>query len=144
MSRVDDERGAATVVLPMLLWVATLIAVVVIDIGGYLVAASRAQAAADAAALAAVGAPSSRPPVAPATAAGRIASAAGARIATCDCDSGAMRAQVQLSVPVPGLVIPRLGAARVTATSAAVLAPPADLAPGPTQERGRWPSAGWP
>lgn len=144
MSRGRDERGTATVALPMLVWVATLVAVAVIDIGAYLVAAARAQAAADAAALAAVGAESASRPVAPATAAQRIAAAAGARIEACDCDRGVMRAQVRLSVPVPGLVIPRLGAGRVAATSTAVLAPPDDLAPGPTRERARWPPIGSP
>jgi hypothetical protein len=51
-----DAEGGVTLVLPMLLWVATLVAIVTIDIAGYLVAASRAQALSDAAALAAVSA----------------------------------------------------------------------------------------
>lgn len=123
----------------MLLWVAVLVAVVAIDLTAYLVAAVRAQSLADAAALAAV-APdipgtSTRGPVAEAE---RVALAGSGQLEVCDCRRGSERARVAVSVEVPGLVIPSLGAGRVVARSQAVLAPPEILAPGPTRERARW------
>ena len=141
--RVDAENreaGVATLVLPMVLWVATLVAVVTIDIGAYLVAASRAQALADAAALAAVsvdvGALAS---VSPRDEAARVVRAGNGELESCDCTPGREFASVRVSTPVPGLVVPSLGASRVTATAQAMLAPPKDAAPGPSRERARWP-----
>lgn len=135
-----DEEGTASLVLPMVVWVATLVAVVTVDIGAYLVAASRAQALADAAALAAVSAdvPGTRA-WSPVREADRVVHAVGGMLDACDCAPGSERATVTVSVPVPGLVIPSLGASRVEAESSAILAPPDDLAPGPTRERARWP-----
>lgn len=116
----DGERGVATLLLPMLVWFATLVAVFAIDLGAYLVAASRAQALADAAALAAVaGAAGSG---AGARAASRVVAAAGGRLEECAC-GGAGRAEVVVSVAVPGLLMPSLGAARVRARSEARLVP---------------------
>ena len=108
----------ATLTVPLLLWVAAVAAVVVVDVTGYVVAASRAQAVADAAALAAV-ADDVRGPRAAAT---RIADAAGASLERCDCGGG--RAEVAVGLPVPGLVIPRLGARKVVATARAGLVRP--------------------
>lgn len=137
------EHGTATVVVPFVLWIATLVAIVTIDVGAYLVAASRAQALADAAALAAVSADvvGSRGGAPPAEAR-RISVVGGGRLERCDCRRGSERATVAVSVPVPGLIIPSLGASRVTAEASAVLAPPEDLRPGPTRERARWPVSG--
>jgi len=138
--RWRSEDGVATVVLPLVLWTATLVAVVVIDIGAYLVAASRAQTLADAAALAAVSADVVGARAgSPATEARRVVRAGAGRLEDCHCPRGAERATVAVSVEVPGLVIPTLGAARVTAGASAILAPPDDLPPGPTRERARWP-----
>lgn len=135
-----QQEGAATVVLPLVLWTATLVAVVVIDIGAYFVAASRAQALADAAALAAVSADVvGTRPASPGAEARRVVRAGDGQLEDCACTRGAERATVSVSVAVPGLVIPTLGAARVTAEASAVLAPPDDLPPGPTRERARWP-----
>jgi hypothetical protein len=126
------EEGGVTLVLPMLLWVATLVAIVAIDIAGYLVAASRAQALADAAALAAVSADvpleAALHPVAEAD---RTVRAGDGQLEVCTCDPGSERAEVTVSVPVPGLVIPRLGATRVAADASAVLAPPRPWDRGP-------------
>ena len=134
------ESGLATVTLPMLGWIATLVAVVAIDVTAYLVAASRAQSLADAAALAAVVAdiPGAGPRT-PTAEADRIVRAGAGTLETCVCRRGAEHARVTVSVPVPGLVLPSLGATRVTAEAQAVLAPPEELAPGPTRERARWP-----
>jgi secretion/DNA translocation related TadE-like protein len=108
-----------------LVWVLLMLTIVLIDVGGYLVAAARAQNAADAAALAAVSTdvtlrPGNEPPR---EAARRVADAAGAALERCDCRSGAQRASVAVSVPVSGLVIPRIGMQRVTAVAQAHLVP---------------------
>lgn len=140
-----SDAGFATVALPMLLWVTALIAVVTIDITGYLTAASRAQALADAAALAAVvpGIPGTST-LSPMAEAERVVAAGNGRLESCRCPPGRDRVEVQVSVTVPGLVIPTLGAGRVTADAHAVLAPPEELAPGPTRERAHWMRpAGW-
>jgi hypothetical protein len=140
------EAGLATVTLPMLVWVATLVAIVAIDVAAYLVAASRAQSMADAAALAAVAADIPGQGARTATAeAERVVAAGGGRLESCDCRGGREHARVTVSVEIPGLVIPSLGAGRVAADAQAVLAPPEELAPGPTRERARWVRpAAWP
>ena len=116
------ERGTATVVLPMLVWLATLVALFAIDLGAYLVAASRAQALADAAVLAAVGAAVDGGPRTPTTSAARVVAAGGGRLERCDCGGGT-RSGVVVSVPVPGLLVPSLGASRVSARAEARLVP---------------------
>ena len=108
----------STLTVPLLLWTAAVAAVVVLDVTGYLVAASRAQAVADAAALAAV-ADDVRGPHA---AAARIAAAGGASLERCTC--AGRRAEVAVGMPVPGLVVPRLGARRVIATARAEVVAP--------------------
>lgn len=145
-NQVDDDRlprdqeGTASLTFPLLLWVASLVAVVTIDIGAYLVAASRAQALADASALAAVSADVVGADAGtPVREADRVAHAGDGWLETCECRRGSERASVTVSVRVPGLIIPTLGASRVSADASAVLAPPEDLAPGPTRERARWP-----
>ncbi len=133
------EQGVASLVLPVLLWLATLVAVVAIDMTAYFVAAARAQQLADAAALAAVGA--DVPGEArgdPRTVATRLVAAGDGRLEHCHCGVGHDVARVGVSVAVPGLVLPQLGASRVRADAEAVLAPPEELAPGPTRERARW------
>lgn len=135
------EDGTASLAFPMLVWIAALVAVATIDIGAYLVAASRAQALADAAALAAVSAdvtPSTG--TTPVREADRVVQVGRGWLEECDCRPGRERATVTVSVEVPGLVLPTLGASRVAADASAVLAPPEDLAPGPTRERSRWPA----
>lgn len=122
------QQGSATVVLPLLLWTVTLVAIVTIDIGAYLVAAARAQAAADAAALAAIAAKESLTGDLPRRAAQRVTDAAGARLERCMCPRGAEQHTVAVSVEVPGLVIPHLGASRVRASASAVMVP-SDLPP---------------
>jgi Flp pilus assembly protein TadG len=117
--------GFATVALPMLLWIGTLAAIAVIDLGAYLTGAARAQALADAVALAAVSADldgaRSRSPIREAD---RVAVAGGGQLEACTCTSGAGRAAVRVSVAVPGIVLPSLGAGRVGADAAAALVDP--------------------
>jgi uncharacterized membrane protein len=103
--------------LPLLVWTALVATVVVVDITAYLVAASRAQQLADSAALAAVS-PGVR---APRAVAAELAAAGGGSLEACDCPDGAGRAAVVVSVPVPGLMVPALGAGRVEAAADAEL-----------------------
>lgn len=136
------ESGSLAFTFPLLLWVVALVAVLTIDLGAYLVAASRAQSLADATALAAVA------PEAPTTAArtpiaeaDRVAVAGRGQLVHCDCEPGSRRVEVTVSVAVPGLMLPSLGAARVAADAAAELAPPDDLPLGPTRGRSAWTDA---
>jgi len=134
-----SEAGIATVALPMLIWIATLVAVVTIDVAAYLVAAARAQSLADAAALAAVARDIPGSGARTGTEeAERVVAAGNGRLEVCDCLPGSEHARVTVSVIVPGLVIPTLGAGRVAADARAMLAPPAELAPGASRERARW------
>jgi len=104
--------------LPLVIWTAVVATVVVFDLTAYLVAASRAQQLADAAALAAVS-PDARGPHG---VAGELVSAGGGSLVVCDCDREG-HAEVVVGVAVPGLVVPRLGAGRVEATASATLVP---------------------
>jgi Flp pilus assembly protein TadG len=110
----------ATLILPLLLWTSLLAGVVIIDLSAYLVAAARAQQLADAASLAAV----SDAVRGPRAAAERVVAAGAGSLDACDCPAGADRATVDVSVAVPGLLLPRLGASRVTATAEAALVGP--------------------
>jgi len=104
-------------VLPLLVWTTVVATVVVVDLSAYLVAASRAQQLADAAALAVVSQSARSPHVV----AAELAEAGGGLLETCDCPDGAGRAEVVVSVPVPGLMVPALGAGRVAASAGAAL-----------------------
>ncbi len=134
-----SNAGSVAFTFPLLLWVTVLAALLAIDLGGYLIAAARAQSLADAAALAAVSAdvPTVVRP-SPAAAAQRVAAEGDGRLEACTCRSGRETAEVTVSVAVPGLLLPTLGAGRVAAAATAILAPPDDLAPGPTRDRAEW------
>lgn len=116
------EDGLATLVLPMVVWVATVVAVVVIDIGAYLASAARAQTLADSAALAASTDTIDARPRGGCAEASRITSAGGGRIESCEVD-GRGGARVSVSIEVRGLVVPRVGARRVGAGATAMLVP---------------------
>jgi hypothetical protein len=103
--------------LPLLVWTALVATVVVVDITAYLVAASRAQQLADSAALSAL-TPGVR---GPREVAAELAEAGGGLLEACDCTAGAGRAEVVVSVPVPGIMVPALGAGRVEASAGAAL-----------------------
>jgi hypothetical protein len=118
------EHGSVAVWLPSLLVLAVMVAVVVIDLGGHLVAVSRAATLADSAALAAVSADVPGGGESPRSAAVHVVDAGGGRLETCDCPAGARRARVRVSVAVPGVAWPRLGAARQGAEAEAVLHEP--------------------
>ena len=103
--------------LPLLVWTTLVGTIVVVDITAYLVAAARAQQLADATVLAAVS-PGVRGPRAVAA---ELAAAGGGFLETCDCPDGSGRAEVVVSVAVPGLMVPALGAGRVEASASAEL-----------------------
>lgn len=106
----------------MLIALASVAAVAVIDVTAYLAAASRAQSLADAAALAAVTPAASAAPWRGAEAeALRVVHAGRGRLERCACRGASEYASVSVSVDVPGLVIPELGASRVTADADAIL-----------------------
>lgn len=131
--RCCSEGGWSSLLLAMSIWVATLVAIVAIDITAYFTAAARAQTLADSAALAAV-----TPDVVgaseaglrdPASEAAKVVTVAAGHLEECTCQRGSEYARVEVSVEVPGLFIPTVGAGRVTATAEAVLAPPAASVP---------------
>jgi hypothetical protein len=124
-ARSAAEAGLTTLTFPLLLWIATLAAIALVDVTGYLVAAARAQSLADAAALAAVSASASTTAGTPVAEAERVVVAGAGRLEACTCRPGAHRAAASVSVPVVGLVVPRVGAARVAADAHAVLTSPA-------------------
>lgn len=106
---------------------AVMVAIAVLDVTGYLVAASAAQTAADGAALAAVSALAGEQGV-QAVAAGvgsgeaaarEVAEASGARLEGCDCRG--LPVTVVTSLPVRGLVLPTVAGRRVHATARADL-----------------------
>jgi peptidoglycan/LPS O-acetylase OafA/YrhL len=110
----------STLVLPLIVWTTVVATVVVVDLTAYFVAAARAQQMADSAALAAL----STDVRGPRAVAAALAAAGGGSLVACDCPDGAGRAEVVVSVPVPGLVVPLLGAGRVEATAGAELVRP--------------------
>lgn len=118
--RWRDECGLLATPVLFVVWCGLLVAVALIDVGAYLVAASRAQGAADAAALAAVAADLTQP-APPHIVARSVAGRNRARVERCDCRAGSGTAEVEVSVPVGGLFIARVGAQRVTATAEAQL-----------------------
>ncbi|MEX2324928.1 MAG: pilus assembly protein TadG-related protein [Nitriliruptoraceae bacterium] len=129
LSGAEGQSGFASLAFPLVLWVAVVAGVVVIDAGAYVVAAARAQTAADAAALAA--AASAAPMIAPSAQrqAEQAAVVNGARVEYCDCAGGGDQVRVEVSVAVAGLLVPHLGATRVTAEATAQLRRPAGLSP---------------
>lgn len=120
-----DEAGSILPLFGLAVVTVALVLVLLADTVAYLVAASRAQAAADAAALAAivVADPRARAPGDPAAEAGRVAVAAGGRLESCDCPVGATTVDTVVSMPVGAVVVSRLAARRVTAVASAELRP---------------------
>ena len=120
----DDEGTAALLLAPALVAVAML-AVAVVDVTAYLVAAAQAQAAADAAALAAVTARDHpMAPGDPAARAERVAAGTDGRLERCDCHVRGGPVEVEVSVAVHAVVLPRFAGRRVHAVAQAELSPP--------------------
>ncbi|MEX2328189.1 MAG: Rv3654c family TadE-like protein [Nitriliruptoraceae bacterium] len=121
---VDDEAGTASLLMPGVLWITIVIAIVLIDVGGYLVAAARAQTLADSAALAAASASHPSERTDPTRAARQVVETGGGRMESCRCRRRMPGVTVEVSVEVPGVMVPALGATRVRATASAVLTQP--------------------
>jgi hypothetical protein len=118
---VAGDSGLLATPVLFVVWCSLLVAIAVVDVGAYLVAASRAQGAADAAALAAVAADLAQP-APPHVVARSVAGRNRARVEACRCRAGDPRVEVEVSVPVGGLFVARVtGAQRVTATAEAEL-----------------------
>lgn len=115
--RGPHEDGSLLSLGAIGLVVAFMLTIVAIDAGAYLAAASRAQAIADSAALAAAMALEDGRPAT--SAAHRVADAAGLRLDECTCSR--LPVQVKVSSPVVGLVVPQLTARRVVARSTATV-----------------------
>lgn len=122
----DREEGSALLLAMPLLVLAAVVAIVAVDLTGYLVAAARAQAAADAAALAAasVAHPQRAAAGDPVREARRVASASAARLESCVCRRGDRVVSVEVSVPVRAMIAGRFAGGRVSATAQATMVPP--------------------
>jgi secretion/DNA translocation related TadE-like protein len=99
------ERGSVSVVAAVVAAIALVCCMGAADVAKALVARSRAQAAADAAALAAAQELAMTTGLAPSDAAVAYASLNGATLVSCDCSSGDSEATVQVSVPVGTLLL---------------------------------------
>lgn len=122
-----DEQGSATIAVGgTAAAIGLVLLVVILDIGAYLAAAARAQAAADGAALAAVSLsdPRGRQAGSPRAAAERVAVANQGRLERCDCRPGTRHVKVAVSTEVRAVVITRYAARRVTAHAEARLVAP--------------------
>lgn len=131
MTRWRGEDGFLLTAAPAAMMVAIVLTVALVDIGSYLVAAARAQGLADAAALAAVSVEVDRGTVPPRQVAAALVRRGAGELEACDCRAGSGRVEVAVSVPVDGILVPRLVVQRVTADAAA------ELTPDPARARSR-------
>jgi secretion/DNA translocation related TadE-like protein len=105
MRRLPAERGSVTVVAAAVMALVAVLTMGAADVGKALVARERAQAAADAAALAAaqeLAMPTGR---APADVAAEYAARNGATLTSCVCPAGSIDAVVQARVPVGAMLL---------------------------------------
>lgn len=119
------EDGSALLLGWTGLAVVVVVLVLVVDLTAYLVAAGRAQTAADAAALAAVAVADPRGGVdgVPAAAARRVAAANGGQMVRCRCAPGVRRVEVKVAVPVRAIAVSRFAGRTAAATAQARLVP---------------------
>lgn len=128
---VTDEDGSALWLGWVGLATTVLVLVLVVDLAAYLVAGARAQAAADAAALAAVAVSDPRSGLAgdPRAVAARVAAESGGGLRRCDCARRRGEVAVTVAIPVRAVAVSRFAGRTVTATSRAHLVPTAAPAP---------------
>ncbi|MBW3577697.1 MAG: hypothetical protein KY462_08170 [Actinobacteria bacterium] len=117
------EDGSAAMLGWSAIAVTVVALVIAVDLAAYLVAAQRAQGAADAAALAAVAAshPRGGAPGPPEHAARSVTHAAGAVLQNCRCPPGARQVTVTVEVRVRAVAVTRLAGRKVRATAQARL-----------------------
>lgn len=115
-----SERGSVTVVAAGLLFFLAVFVTGCADVARVLAAASRAQTAADAAALAAAQDLVAPGPAGPEVIAAEYAERNGAELVSCDCPTGASEAVVEVQRSVEGLFL--LAGSRVVRASARAVA----------------------
>ena len=101
----DDERGSVSVVVAGVLAAAIVLALGAADVTKVLDTASRAQTAADAAALAAVQELAVPTETEPEDVARAFAAANGATLVSCACARDTRDARIEVRVPVGGLLL---------------------------------------
>lgn len=147
MTRWRAEDGFLLTAAPAAMMVSIVLTIALVDIGSYLVAASRAQGLADAAALAAVSADLDRGAGPPRQVAIGVTRLGRGELESCDCRAGTGSAEVTVSVPVEGILMPRLVIPRVTAEASAELVADPDgpprAVPGRDADARREPATGW-
>lgn len=121
MTSGRGEEGSAVLLGGVGLVVALLVVAVALQATAVLAAAGRAQAAADAAALAAVRRTHDATPDAAQVVARRLATAAGGDLVACRCRAGMRQVRVEVAVPLRGVWLPPLRNRRVVATASARL-----------------------
>lgn len=104
-ARSGSERGAVTLVVAAAAALAVVLAAATADLSRVLVAAARAQTAADAAALAAVRELALPGDPEPAAVAAEYAARNGASLLSCRCDRGTFEAVVAVRLPVGPLLL---------------------------------------
>lgn len=101
----DGEAGSVSVVVAAILLVTMVLALGAVDLARVLVAASRAQTAADAGALAAAQSLAFPGGVEPAAAAVDLVVRNGGVVRSCGCEPGTFEARVEVEVPVGRLFL---------------------------------------
>jgi secretion/DNA translocation related TadE-like protein len=102
---VRGERGSVSVVSVAILLVTMVLALGATDLAGVLIAASRAQTAADAGALAAAQSIAFPGGAEPGAIAADLAARNGGRLRSCACEPGTLEARVEVEVPVGRLFL---------------------------------------
>jgi secretion/DNA translocation related TadE-like protein len=105
-SPVRDERGSVSVVVAAAVGMALVVTMGAADVGRALIARSRAEAAADLAALAAAQELAFPSGIDPAGFAADYAERNGARLVSCSCAQGTSEAVVRVAVRVRGFLMP--------------------------------------
>ena len=101
----DGELGSVSVVVAAILLVTMVLTLGAADLARVLVAASRAQTAADAGALAAAQSLAFPDGLEPAVAAADLVVRNGGRVRSCGCELGAFEARVEVEMPVGHLFL---------------------------------------
>ena len=105
-SRLEGSEGASRWSWPRPVGMALVVSMGAADVGRALIARSRAEAAADLAALAAAQELAFPSGVDPATLAADYADRNGGRLVSCTCAAGTLEATVEVAVPVRGFLLP--------------------------------------
>ena len=114
------EAGSVSVVVAAVVGMTLVVTMGAADVGRALIARSRAEAAADFAALAAAQELAFPSGIDPASFAADYADRNGARLVSCSCAEGETEAVVEVAVPVRGFLLP-LAARDVVAVARAVV-----------------------